>query len=72
MAISTAEARAIAASYANGPCPAIATFSRGVPVSYEDFAAQLEVLASEFGFEAHEDVRLLTEWAGETADHVWR
>jgi len=72
MTISTTEARAIAAGYADGPCPAIATFSRGVPVSYEDFVAQLEMLATEYGFEAHDDVRLLTEWAVETADPVWR
>ena len=72
MSISTREARAIAAAYADGPCPAIAAFAAGARVSYEDFTAQIGVLASEYGFEAYEDVRRLEEWAGSTEDPVWR
>lgn len=72
MAITTAEARSIAASYADGPCPAITAFSRGAQVSYESFMAQLDMLAAEYGFEAHEDVRTLAGWAGDTTDLVWR
>lgn len=72
MAISTAGARAIAADYANGPCPAITAFSRGARVSYEDFMEQLGVLSAEYGFESLVDVQALAEWAGETTDPVWR
>lgn len=72
MTITTAEARAIAAGYADGPCPAVTAFARGERVSYEDFTAQVDMLASEYGFEAHDDVRALTTWAGDTADPVWR
>lgn len=72
MAISTNDARAIAANYAQGPCPAITAFAAGARVSYEDFVAQLDMLGSEYGFEAYDDIKALTEWAGETEDPVWR
>ena len=72
MAISTTDARAIAAGYADGPCPAITAFAAGARVSYEDFVAQLDMLSAEYGFESHDDVRSLADWAGETADPVWR
>ena len=72
MAISAARARAIAAGYADGPCPAITAFSHGAQVSYESFMAQLDMLSAECGFEAHEDVRTLADWAGQTTDLVWR
>lgn len=72
MAITTAEARTLAANYAQGPCPAITAFAGGARVSYEDFMGQLDMLSSEYGFEAHDDVSALSEWAGETEDPVWR
>lgn len=72
MAISTKDARAVAATYADGPCPAITAFAAGAQVSYEDFMAQLDLIASEYGFEAHGDVKELAAWAGETEDRVWR
>ena len=72
MAISTTDARAVAASYADGPCPAITAFAAGAQVSYEDFMSQLDMIASEYGFEAHDDVKELAEWAGSTEDRVWR
>ena len=72
MAISTKDARAVAAAYADGPCPAITAFAAGAQVSYEDFMAQLNMIASEYGFEAHQDVEDLAAWAGETGDRVWR
>lgn len=72
MAISTADARTVAASYADGPCPTITAFAAGAQVSYEDFMSQLDMLASEYGFEAHDDVKALAEWAGSTEDRVWR
>jgi hypothetical protein len=72
MALTTKDARTVAASYADGPCPAITAFAAGAQVSYEDFMAQLDMLASEYGFEAHDDVKELAEWAGNTEDRVWR
>jgi hypothetical protein len=30
------------------------------------------MLGSEYGFEAYDDIKALTEWAGETEDPVWR
>lgn len=72
MALSTKDARAVAAAYADGPCPAITAFAAGAQVSYEDFMSQLDMVASEYGFEAHDDVKALAEWAGETVDRVWR
>lgn len=72
VAISTEEARLVAGGYADGPCPAINAFAAGRKVSYEDFVAQLDMLAAEYGFEANQDVRDLREWAGETEDPVWR
>ena len=72
MAITTEDARAVASGYVDGPCPAITAFAGGAKVSYEDFMAQLDVLAAEYGFESYQDVRDLTAWAGETEDPVWR
>lgn len=72
MTVTTSEARAIAAGYADGPCPAITAFSHGSHVSYESFMAQLDMLSAEYGFEAHEDVRTLADWARQTTDLVWR
>lgn len=72
MALTTKDARAVAASYADGPCPAITAFAAGAQVSYEDFMSQLDMIASEYGFEAHDDVKELAEWAGSTEDRVWR
>jgi len=72
VALTTKDARAVAASYADGPCPAITAFAAGAQVSYEDFMSQLDMLAAEYGFEAHQDVKELAEWAGETTDRVWR
>lgn len=69
MTISTNQARELAALYPVGP--RMRKFAQGSRVSYEGFLAELDMVASEYSFEAYEDVSVLREWAGDTEDPVW-
>lgn len=71
--LDTIEARALAAEY-QSPGPVgrtFAAFASGRKVSYEDFIAEIEMTASECGFDSHDDMVALLNYAGTTDDPVW-
>lgn len=71
---STADARVVAAQYQSSGWVGrtFAAFASGRKVSYEDFLAECDMTASECGFDAYDDMALLREYAGSTADPVWK
>jgi hypothetical protein len=69
MPITTKQARELAAQYPVGQ--RMREFAAGKPVSYEGFLAELDMVSSEYSFEAFDDVRALQEWAEVTEDPVW-
>lgn len=70
----TAEARKFASAYQSpGPVgKTFAAFASGRKVSYEDFIAECDMTATECGFDSHDDMAALRDWAGSTDDPVWR
>ncbi len=68
----TKQARELAAQYAGDYVPDIRAFALGARVSYESFVAQLDIVASEYGFDSFDDVESLRDYAGETLDAVWK
>lgn len=70
----TQQARTIAAQYQSPGAvgKTLAAFASGRKVSYEDFIADCDMTATELGFEAYEDMKALTEYAGNTEDNVWK
>jgi hypothetical protein len=67
--LTTPEARKVAGQYPVGP--RIRAFAAGSLVSYEGFLNELDMVASEYSFEAFDDVRALRGWAESTEDPVW-
>lgn len=71
--MNTKQARQLAAQYQSSGVigRTFAAFASGRRVSYERFMAETDMTATEVGFEAHEDMRTLRDWAGNTSDDVW-
>lgn len=53
------------------PAPSLRAFIAGNQVSYERFNAELDMLFTEAGFDAYEDLKAVQAFAGDTADAVW-
>lgn len=68
------EARKTAAAYpeTSGIGGAVAAFAEGHRVSYERFMSDLDMLATEYGFDSHDDIAALRQFAGDTAADIWR
>ncbi len=72
-ALSAERARELLAQHitASLPAPSLRAFIAGSRVSYERFTTELELLFTEAGFEAYDDLTAVREYAGGTADPVW-
>lgn len=72
--LTTDQARALALTYAETPhgigVP-FANLAAGTPTSYERFIESVSMAMTELGFDEHDDLRALREWAESTADPVW-
>lgn len=53
------------------PSPSLRAFIAGNRVSYERFLAELEMLFTEAGFDAYDDLKAVQAYAGDTTDPVW-
>lgn len=69
----TNEARNLASQYQSSGAigKTFAAFASGRQVSYEDFIAECDMTATELGFESHDDMQALREFAWNTEDSVW-
>lgn len=68
------EARKLAADYpeTSGIGRDVAAFAAGNQVSYERFMSDLDMLATEYGFDSHSDIASLRQFAGDTDADIWR
>lgn len=71
--ITTAQARELINSHLpeNLPAPSLRAFTSGRRVSYERFNAELDMLFSEAGFDAYDDLKTVQAYAENTSDPVW-
>lgn len=53
------------------PSPSLRAFIAGNRVSYERFTAELDMLFTEAGFDAYDDLKAVQAYAGDTSDSVW-